>query len=137
MMAPDEARELFSEAFDGELDAEREKAFQDALAADDALKAEYDDFVETLGLVSRFGEEEEPPDLLHGVQERLRKRSRGRYYRDRFSRRAGPGWIMPLLVSVGALLLLGVIWYAMHAVVLEAETQIPGSAETPSGELGR
>ena len=85
MMGTEEARDLFSEAFEDDLDEARKKAFQDALASDEELKAEYDDFVETFQLVSRLGDDDavEAPDLLHGVQERLRKRSRGRYYRDR------------------------------------------------------
>lgn len=130
-MNTDEARDLFSEAFEGDLDEERQKAFTEALAADEELKAEYDDFVETFQLVSRMGEPDdvEAPDLLHGVQERLRKRSRGRYYRDRFAKRAGPGWMLPLLTSLAVLVLLGLAWYVMQTtVVLETAT----SGEVPA-----
>lgn len=133
MMGTDEARDLFSEAFEGDLDEERQKAFQEALAKDEELKAEYDDFVETFQLVSRMGDDDavEAPDLLHGVQERLRKRSRGRYYRDRFAKRAGPGWMMPLLTSVAVLVLLALAWYVMQTtVVLEATSS--SSPEAPS-----
>lgn len=131
MMGTEEARDLFSEAFEGDLDEERQKAFQEALASDEELEAEYRDFVETFQLVSRMGEADdvEPPDLLHGVQERLRKRSRGRYYRDRFAKRAGPGWMLPLLTSIAVLVLLALAWYVMQTtVVLEA------AIEPPAGE---
>jgi hypothetical protein len=131
-MRTDEARDLFSEAFEGDLDPERQKAFQEALAADEELRADYDDFVETFQLVGRMGEldELETPDLLHGVQERLRKRSKGRYYRDRFAKRAGPGWLMPLASSVAVLLILAVVWYVMQStVILEAATEEPPRGE--------
>jgi anti-sigma factor RsiW len=120
MMSSDEARELFSEAFEGELEPERRAAFDEALAGDEELKKEYEDFLDTFRLVSRIGEEDAhpPPDLLAGVQERLRKRSRGRYYRDRFSQRAGAGWMMPLLLAIVCLLVLGVAYYVLHSQVI-------------------
>ena len=120
MMGTEEARDLFSEAFEDDLDAERKKAFQDALASDEELKAEYDDFVETFQLVSRMGDDDavQAPDLLHGVQERLRKRSRGRYYRDRFAKRAGPGWMMPVLTIVAVFVLLALAWFVVQTTVV-------------------
>ena len=123
-MSPDQARDLFSEAFDGELDAERKAAFDAALAEDSELKQEYEEFVETFQIVGRLGgDEDEPaPDLLAGVQERLRKRSRGRYYRDRFSQRMGPGWVLPLVLAMVSVLVLALAWYGLQsAIVLEAE----------------
>lgn len=130
-MSPEEARDRFSEAFEGDLDEEAREAFDAALAADEDLEADYRDFVETFQLVGRLGEtDEEPPDLLHGVQERLRRRSRGRYYRDRFAKRAGPGWMMPVLVAVAALLVLAVAWYVMQTtVVLESDAAAPNASE--------
>lgn len=119
MMDSEQARDLFSEAFEGDLDDERQRAFQAALASDAELQAEYDDFVETFQIVGRMAEDvPEPPDLLHGVQERLRKRSRGRYYRDRFAKRAGPGWMLPLLTSLAVLALLALAWYVMQTTVV-------------------
>ncbi|MCZ7686868.1 MAG: hypothetical protein M5U28_52235 [Sandaracinaceae bacterium] len=130
-MSPEQARDRFSEALDGELDAEAKAAFEAALAADAALKQEYDEFVETFRMVGSLGGEEEPaPDLLSGVQERLRKRSKGRYYRDRFSQRAGPSaWALPLLLAMVSVLVLALAWYALHStVVLEAEAARTESA---------
>lgn len=123
-MSPDQARDLFSEAFEGELDAERKSEFDAVLAADAELQHEYQEFVETFQIVGHLGgEEDEPaPDLLAGVQERLRKRSKGRYYRDRFSQRSGPSWVLPLLLAMMSVLVLALAWYALHtSVVLEAE----------------
>lgn len=125
-MSPVEARDRFSEALDGELDAEAKAAFEAALAADAALRQEYDEFVDTFRMVGSLGgDEDEPaPDLLAGVQERLRKRSKGRYYRDRFSQRAGPSaWALPVLLAMVSVLVLALAWFALHStVVLEAGT---------------
>ena len=129
-MNSEQARHLFSEAFEGDLDPERAAAFEAALAADEGLRADYDDFVETLQLVGRLDELDPAPapDLLHGVQERLRRRSRGRYYRDRFAKRAGPGWMMPLAAVVAVLLVLAAAFFAMQTtVILKA---------APGGESG-
>ncbi|HEY8431092.1 MAG TPA: hypothetical protein VIL20_22085 [Sandaracinaceae bacterium] len=121
-MSPDEARELFSEAFEGELDEARRSAFDAALAGDPELKREYDEFVETFRIVGKLGDEEAvpTPDLLAGVQERLRRRSRGRYYRDRFSRRTGPVWSV-LLLALTSVLLLALAWFALHSTIVLEE----------------
>jgi anti-sigma factor RsiW len=133
-MSPEQARDLFSEAFEGDLDAERKAAFEAALADDEELKKEYDDFVDTFRMVGQLGQADDhaPPDLLRGVQERLRQRSRGRYYRDRFSQRAGPGWLMPLILAIVCLLLLAASYYVLHAqIVLEDAPSAEPERSTP------
>ena len=121
-MTSDEARDLFSEALEGDLDEAQQEAFDAALAADEELRVEYDEFVVTFALVSKMGEPEaiEVPNLLPKIQDRIRRRSRGRYYRDQFSRRAGPSWMLPLVAVVAVILVLGAAVYALQtAVVLE------------------
>jgi anti-sigma factor RsiW len=128
-VSPDDARERFSEAFEGELDGADREAFDAALATDAELRAEYEDFVETIGLMGRMAEAdaESAPDLVAGVQERIRRRSRGRYYRDRFAQRAGASWVLGLLTAMTIALTLAVAWYAVSAtVVLEDAAHAPG-----------
>jgi len=90
---PEEARDLFSEAYDGMLAGERLAAFEAALDSDPDLKAEYDELVDLLDEAHGLGEEEvEVPNLLPGVQKKLRERSKGKYYGDRLAwRRASAG----------------------------------------------
>jgi len=162
----DEARELFSEAFEGELDEARQAAFEEAVAADPVLRAEWEEFralleeTRALGLgvlrgeamrgaerggAERGGEETadedddldlddpealreflegpEPvdaPDLLGGVQRKIRERSRGRYYRDRFAERQRPkiGW-RPLILAMLMVLVLGIAWAGLHYVEVQ------------------
>lgn len=57
---------------------------------------------------------EGPVDLLAGVQARLHKRSKGRFYRDRFSRRAG---VFPMELAAGAVLAVLVLAYVAMRLV--------------------
>ena len=116
-MTSQEARELFSAAYDSELDPGTQAAFDSALAADAALATEYAEF---RTLLTAAAEDSTPPgptpDLLPGVQRRLRARSRGRFYRDRFSERAGLGARSPLVVVIVMLVLGALAWLAWRLV---------------------
>jgi hypothetical protein len=119
-MTREEARDLFSAAWDGEL-GEVRSAFEALLAADAELRAEYEDFTrvlrETQSLMqggSPLASDSEPaPDVLAGVQRKLRARSGGRFYRDRFSERATRGVSWPLLLAGAMLVLLAVTYLAI------------------------
>lgn len=118
-MTSDEARELIPEALDDALDAAQARAFEAALAADPELRAEYLELREVLGEAAAIAQADEAVapsvDLLRGVQTKLRNRSRGRYYRDRFSRDVGRGAQMwPLVAATVMLLVLGTAWYVLH-----------------------
>ena len=118
-MSPEEARALFSDAHDGELDAATRAALDAALAGDATLAEEYAAFGRMLALAR-----EQPPlpaaldgrepDLLPAVQRALRVRSRGRFYADRFSERQGATRLTPWLVPLALLVLLGALFAALH-----------------------
>jgi anti-sigma factor RsiW len=111
VMTADEARELFSAAYDGELTADERKLFDLALAQDQALAAEYREFSAMLdGAHSEIGHDQRNPDLLAGVQRRLRVRSRGRFYSDKFAERVGIGLLNPLTIAVAMTLLAAAAW---------------------------
>jgi hypothetical protein len=65
------------------------------------------------------------PDLLPGVQQRLRARSRGRFYADRFAERLGSGLLQPLPLALIMLGLLVLAWLALSAL---------GSMSAPSAQ---
>jgi len=133
-VTPDEARDLFSEAFEGELDAERKTELEAMLAADAALRAEYEQFSEILRETHALSlaPPEPAPDLLVGVQRKLRKRSRGRFYRDRFSEKMGAGAVLPVLLGVAMLVILAVAWLTLQYSVVED----PGRPAAPHDSAG-
>jgi len=134
-MTPDEARELFSEAYEGELSPERREAFDAALEADPELGADWEEFRALLdGAHAMAGEGEgDEPDLLGGVQRKIRARSRGRFYRDRFAASSrATGTSLPLVLGVAMLLLLAVAWIMLHFV----DVEVPSGGATGSEHNG-
>jgi anti-sigma factor RsiW len=113
-MTAEQARELFSAAVEGELDEATLSELQTAFAADPELAREYAAFEQTLRLLRKTGSEPPTaPNLLPGVQQRLRVRSRGRFYADRFAERLGRGLAPPLLLALVMLALLGLTWLGL------------------------
>jgi anti-sigma factor RsiW len=106
-MTSDQARELFSAAIESDLDSATRAEFEAALRADPQLASDYASFGELLAR-TRANPADTPrtPDLLSGVQRKLRERSRGRFYADRFAERVGAASVQPWTL---ALILLGVI----------------------------
>ncbi|MGF1467954.1 MAG: hypothetical protein ACFCGT_17675 [Sandaracinaceae bacterium] len=131
-MTPDEARARFSEAYEGDLDAAERAAFDALLAEDGALAEEYREFVETVSLMGRLADADADaaPDLLPAVQSRLRRRSRGRYYRDRFAERAGGQWLLGVLAVLTLVLVLALAWVVWRFEGIDASPKRhdPGSS---------
>ena len=122
-MTPEEARSKFSEAAENELSSTEAKDFEETLASDPQLSQEYAAFRHALsevGKLSLADSNEDVPDLLHAVQTRLRKRSAGRYYRDRFSEeqrvpmRAMTYMVIAMLVAVMTIWVAIKVWHAIE-----------------------
>jgi hypothetical protein len=118
-MNAEAARALFERALEGGLDVGTQREFEAALRADDEL---HDEFIE-LQVVRRAGRDvgraatgdNQAPnvDLLTGVQQKLRARSGGKFYRDRFSERRGLGFTW-MLALASLVLLAATGWLVMH-----------------------
>lgn len=135
-MTADEAREHFSAAYDGELSPADKEAFDRAIEADPELRAEWESFramFDGMRALAREDAAAPPPQLLRGVQDKLRARSRGRYYRDRFATRARTSLTTPVLLALLMLLVLGVALFALHYVSVEpsAAPAAPPSSPAP------
>ena len=119
-MTSDEARDLFPAALDDALDTAQRAAFHAALEADPQLRAEYEELRDVLDEAAAIAQADEAVapsvDLLRGVQTKLRRRSGGRFYRDRFSRDVGGrgAQMWPLVAATVMLIVLGVAWYILH-----------------------
>lgn len=116
-LTSDQARDQFSAAYDNEWSAAERAAFEDALAKDAELRAEYEEFVQLIRATSALSDEAEElktPDLVAGVQARLRARSGGRFFRDRFSEKSGPRGLMPILLLSVMLFVVLLAWTMMQ-----------------------
>ncbi len=121
-MDHDEARELFGEAIEGTLPSSKKEALERALANDPALREEFDSYRWVVRSAAALGTEskdvDETPDLLPGVQSKLRRRSRGRFYRTRFSEQADARRGFWILVAIAMGLLIAVTWVVLQNVVV-------------------
>ena len=119
-MTPEEIESSFSAAYDGTLDEHAQREFEAALAANPQLAERYVEFCRMLAQMKALGPLAEradyddsavpTPDLLGGVQKRLREKSAGRFYGDRFSERSGWGAKRLLIGTFLAALSLTLIW---------------------------
>lgn len=155
-MTSDEARDLFGDAVEGGLDPSKKDAFEAALEADPELREELDAYrlvvqgaasLGARGVGAATGGEGRAaagaggdiddvpvPDLLPGVQSRLRRRSRGRYYRDRFATQAGPRSPVPVLVGIMIALMLAAAWVAVQSLVVIEQGPPPGRDGSAPGD---
>jgi len=113
-LTPEDAEALFSAAYDRELDPSEQQAFEATLAEHPDLAERYNIFCQTLATLKQADPAKivPTPDLLRGVQQRLRKRSGGRFYPDRFAERAGWGMRQLLLSLLLSAALLTLCWLA-------------------------
>ena len=109
-MNAEDAEALFSAAYDSELNQDEQRAFEAALARDADLAARYGEFCRAIETLKHADDTVPTPDLLKGVQRRLRIHSGGRFYADRFSERAGLGTQQLLSVLLATTLLLLAVW---------------------------
>lgn len=132
-MTSDQAKELFSDAYDGQLEAEARAAFDAALGADPELRADYARFRAALDVARGAlgagleGTATPPhvPNLLPGIQHRLRVRSRGRYYPDRFTQSRRRGRLSPVYLLITLAVALVSLWIALHFLESVQPTPYP------------
>lgn len=117
-MDAEQARERFSDALDETLPPDERAELEEALASDPALRAEYDAFVAAVKGARALGSEPPPRiDLVAGVHDKLRRRSRGRYYRDRFSRRSPVQMMVPLALAAATLAVVVGAWLVYRLLI--------------------
>jgi anti-sigma factor RsiW len=127
-MTSEQARELFSAAVDAELAADERAAFEAALIADPQLARDYASFGAMFGRArpvdaADAAAVDAAPDLLGGIQRKLRERSRGRFYADRFAERLGAGFLQPWTLALILLGALALLWFG--ASLFEGAALVP------------
>lgn len=100
-----QARDHFSDAFDGVLDDETQLKFDALLAEDAELREEYEEFSEVLGVTQELALGRGiagAPDLLPGIKRKIQERHGKRFLRDRFMQKqqSGVPWVMMILAAL-------------------------------------
>lgn len=109
-MTSAEARAAFDAAVDGELDPEAQGEFEQALAQDAELRSQFERHRELFG--KGWQREDVQVDLLAGVQHKLRARSGGRFYRDRFAERSHLRSMSAMVLLSAVFLIAVALWFA-------------------------
>lgn len=131
-MTADEARERFSEAYEGELSEKERRAFQAALGSSPALAAEYESFRSTMRTLGKLATgDDDAPSILPHVQAKLRARSGGKFYRDRFSQTVTKAWLLPVAVMLAIVVMMGLAFLGYRVVTTEEVESPPPSLDAP------
>lgn len=124
-MTDDDVRDRFSDAIEGELKGDDKVAFDAALEKSEELREEYESFrammrgTAKIAATTEAEVDEKAPEVLAAVQARINKRSRGRFYRDRFSREASPRSSTTLIAILVILSLAAAALALQNLVVIE------------------
>jgi anti-sigma factor RsiW len=114
-LSPDAARALFQRALDEDLNAEEHAQLSEALRADAALARELEALREVVRATSALSSAAPSVDLLSSVQQKLRVRSGGRFYRDRFAEKQGQRTVLSWALGGSLLVLLAtVLWLSVR-----------------------
>jgi hypothetical protein len=118
-MTSEEARALFDAALDDELAEATKMEFEAALQRDAPLRAEYQALRQVVHGAAALQQAAPSVDLLASVQEKLRVRSGGRFYRDRFSERQGRSALLTWILGGSLLLVLTIaLWFSFELGLL-------------------
>lgn len=137
-LSDDEVRARFSMYHDGELPEPEAAVVRKKLGESAQLAAEYDLFAKMLTGLAGLGNDVptdakpgvelvERVDLLGSIQQRIYKRSGGRFYKSRFARATG---VLPLELFAAGVLVLLLIGYVCVTYVSSLEPAQPQSAPT-------
>ena len=115
VLSADQARALFARALDDELSAEERAALEDAMARDPELAAELTALHRVVQVAGTLGQATPSVDLLGSVQSKLRSRSGGRFYRDRFAQRRGGALLSWAVAASILVVLITLVWFGFEA----------------------
>lgn len=115
-MTDDEARAQFSAAMDGDLTPTEQAAFDAYLAGHPKVAKEFDSLRSTLAGAATAHRQVPVPDLIPGVQKKLRQRGRGGLG-DGTAHLRGRGFLTPLHLGLVLAGLLLVLWLSARLML--------------------
>lgn len=121
------ARELFSDYLDGELSGEQGSELEAHLRTCADCQRELDALKQTLGSLGQLAPVTPPPEFVRKVQQRIRRRSRGRFFAEESVLSRIPfEWISFVII------ILMLVWYFMLLQGTQVKPQpVGGNVEPP------
>jgi anti-sigma factor RsiW len=114
-LSPEAARALFQRALDDDLSAVEKAELNEALAADAELQRELSALRALTAATAALSSATPSVDLLSSVQQKLRARSGGRFYRDRFAEKQGQRGLLSWILGASLLVVLAaVLWLSVR-----------------------
>jgi anti-sigma factor RsiW len=112
-MDHEQAEGLFSAYWDEELSPKESAELEQHLESCAPCRAQYQAFEKTVGALSGLHQMVAPPELAEGVRDRIRKRSRGRFFAPRRLAERVPYELFSLLM-LGLILAMYVVFALGH-----------------------
>jgi anti-sigma factor RsiW len=114
-LSTDQARALFQRALDDELSQAQRARLERAMAEHPELAEELAALRRVMQATAELAQSAPSVDLLGSVQSKLRSRSGGRFYRDRFAERRGSEALLPWAVGGSILVVLATLaWFGFE-----------------------
>ncbi|MBP8807471.1 MAG: zf-HC2 domain-containing protein [Kofleriaceae bacterium] len=101
---------MLSDYVDGTLAPADRAEVEAALAADPALRAEVDELRASVGALKSLPPTAAPPDLGKSVEERIHRRSAGRFFARRTLGDRVPFGVLLIVALIALVILLAVLW---------------------------
>lgn len=115
----EQVRALFPRALDNELDPEQRARLYQVLAARPDLSEELASLQRVVHATRELSNTAPSVDLLGSVQSKLRSRSGGRFYRDRFAERRGRAAMLPWALAASVVVVLvTLLWFGLQSGLL-------------------
>lgn len=114
-LSPEAARALFQRALDDDLSPDEKSALEHALASDAELARELSGLRQLSARGAALASATPSVDILSSVQQKLRARSGGRFYRDRFAEKQGQRGALIWIIATSLVVVLGVVlWLSLR-----------------------
>jgi len=128
-MDSDRAREMFSRCRDGDLSADERAAFEAVLEGDAECRREWEEFQRTLDEISGLGRLQPPAGFAEAVEQKIRKRSRGRFFGEQ---RPGATWFAVISFILILFFILAYLLLAESVRIEGLEEDGPAAVDPPA-----
>jgi len=129
-MDHERAKELFTSYHDEELSPEEAAALEQHLAGCEPCRLEWEDYRRTIDEISGLHLLRPPADFTHNVEQKIRRRSRGRFFGEQ--RSLGTHFAVVSFILILLFILAYLVLTAVTEITVAEESSDGGPPPTPS-----